>query len=384
MLAEPDPRQDSPERLAYEAYERGDQLFQIDLPVSGIQGRTGVSTASTRTWRPQVTDPLGVIERQGWRLENMSAAFVTTGSSATETHNGAFWQHRSRLPRHAYGRLRLPAGAAHALICRFQLPAGTRVRDRSPGTTRSKGHTHSPAVLLPGPPRPVGARRVIPLDAALPALVGAVAARGPCTGTACAGPRRGRRAAGDPGGTCSGGISATSSPRPVGRSFGTITSDHIRVLGRMVRGWVNRCATQVQRCPRSCLGCEGVDARDDSDDRAKAHVEDWLRSKGVTLTWDVAAAFRGLLRSDLVEHARYYATTDTDDAQVREIDVVAQCPAPRAAVTTCFVVECKSGDSKPWVLYQSESLSEFRAPRSTARGAHRSADRRARGQPESA
>ena len=91
MHIEPDSRGESPERLAYEAYERGDRLFQIDLPVSGTQGRTGVSTASTRTWRPQVTDPLGVIERQGWRLENMSAAF-TTGSSATKrimAHSGS-------------------------------------------------------------------------------------------------------------------------------------------------------------------------------------------------------------------------------------------------------------------------------------------------------
>lgn len=80
----PDARVASPERLAYEARERGDQLFQIDLIVNVVQGRAFVGAASTRVYRPEAVDTLGLIEAQGWRLEHVSTTFVQTGSSATK------------------------------------------------------------------------------------------------------------------------------------------------------------------------------------------------------------------------------------------------------------------------------------------------------------
>src|SRR5690348_6805539 len=56
-----------PVRLAQAAYERGDQLFQIDLVVSAVQGAVTNSGVMTRTVRGEATDVLGAIEAQGWR-----------------------------------------------------------------------------------------------------------------------------------------------------------------------------------------------------------------------------------------------------------------------------------------------------------------------------
>jgi hypothetical protein len=84
MQIMPDPRVAGPERLAYEAYERGDAIFQIDLPVAGVQGYALFGQSATRTWRAEYGDVLGRIEQQGWRLEHVSTTFVTQGSSATK------------------------------------------------------------------------------------------------------------------------------------------------------------------------------------------------------------------------------------------------------------------------------------------------------------
>jgi hypothetical protein len=74
----------SPEQMAYSAYQRGDRIFQIDLPVAWVQGWYGVGQTSTRVRHPTPYDVLGAIEAQGWHLEDVSAAFVEQGSSSTK------------------------------------------------------------------------------------------------------------------------------------------------------------------------------------------------------------------------------------------------------------------------------------------------------------
>lgn len=81
-MEDPDPR--SPERIAYDAYQAGDQLLQLEIPAAWVQGGIGVGTSATRLRRPERSDVLGAVEQQGWKLEMMSAAFVQTGSSATK------------------------------------------------------------------------------------------------------------------------------------------------------------------------------------------------------------------------------------------------------------------------------------------------------------
>ena len=78
----PDPRTSTPVELAREAHARGDQLFQIDLVVSAVQGAVTNNAASTRTVRGEAADVLGAIEAQGWRLEHVAATFVETGSTS--------------------------------------------------------------------------------------------------------------------------------------------------------------------------------------------------------------------------------------------------------------------------------------------------------------
>lgn len=76
----PDARTATPAELARAAYERGDQLFQIDLVVSAIQGAVTNNAATTRTVRGDDADVLGAIEAEGWHLEHVSTSFVETGS----------------------------------------------------------------------------------------------------------------------------------------------------------------------------------------------------------------------------------------------------------------------------------------------------------------
>lgn len=84
MSHAPDERTASAERLAYEAYERGDALFQIDITLAAVQGISQLGSSSTRVMRAQPTDMLGPIERQGWKLEHVGVTFVETGSSASK------------------------------------------------------------------------------------------------------------------------------------------------------------------------------------------------------------------------------------------------------------------------------------------------------------
>lgn len=84
MAYEPDPRTASPARLAYEAYERGDRWFQIDIILNAIQGRSQVGAAYTRTRRGDEADLIGPIEDQGWDLRHVSTTFVQTGWSSSK------------------------------------------------------------------------------------------------------------------------------------------------------------------------------------------------------------------------------------------------------------------------------------------------------------
>jgi hypothetical protein len=84
MTHAPDSRVATPAALAREAYERGDQLFQIDLIVSAIQGAVDNTAPMTRTVRSDPGDVLGAIEAQGWRLEHVSTSFVETGSTSVK------------------------------------------------------------------------------------------------------------------------------------------------------------------------------------------------------------------------------------------------------------------------------------------------------------
>lgn len=84
MPFQDDPDRSAPERQAWEAYERGDRLFQIELPVCWVQGWIGVGAHASRVRHSARYDVLGAIEQQGWRLEHVAAAFMETGSSATK------------------------------------------------------------------------------------------------------------------------------------------------------------------------------------------------------------------------------------------------------------------------------------------------------------
>lgn len=84
MSHAPDPRIATPRELAREAHERGDQLFQIDLVVSAIQGSVDNTAPMTRTIRAEAGDVLGAIEAEGWRLEHVSTSFVETGSTSVK------------------------------------------------------------------------------------------------------------------------------------------------------------------------------------------------------------------------------------------------------------------------------------------------------------
>jgi hypothetical protein len=91
MSYAPDPRVASSERLAYEAHERGDQWFQIDLNLNFVQGSANLAQGFSRVQRgPQpARDEIGLIEAQGWKLEHVAATFVHHGTSTMGAIGGA-------------------------------------------------------------------------------------------------------------------------------------------------------------------------------------------------------------------------------------------------------------------------------------------------------
>lgn len=76
-----DSRDQAPEVLAHDAWQRGDAYFQIDVLVASYQGNIAVASSWSRIWRPPQYDHVGAIERQGWQLQNMSSCFVPRGAS---------------------------------------------------------------------------------------------------------------------------------------------------------------------------------------------------------------------------------------------------------------------------------------------------------------
>jgi hypothetical protein len=84
MPYHPGNRQISPERMAYEAFERGDRYFQYDMPVAAIEGLARLGTTGTRPVHAELPDVLGAIEDQGWSFVTATTSFVQTGSSATK------------------------------------------------------------------------------------------------------------------------------------------------------------------------------------------------------------------------------------------------------------------------------------------------------------
>lgn len=86
-----DPQRATPEQLAHAAYQRGDQWFQIDVPIFYVQGTGRVYDSQTRTHRqPEpVPDMIGPIEAQGWTLQHVSTTFVVRGESTMGHIGGA-------------------------------------------------------------------------------------------------------------------------------------------------------------------------------------------------------------------------------------------------------------------------------------------------------
>ncbi|MDT4950152.1 MAG: hypothetical protein QOJ37_2747 [Pseudonocardiales bacterium] len=80
----------SPERLAYEAWMRGERTFQIDLVVSRDEGFVH-PTRGPATRTKQIESDVNIIDRieeQGWRLEHVALAHAQTGSIG---HEGYPW-----------------------------------------------------------------------------------------------------------------------------------------------------------------------------------------------------------------------------------------------------------------------------------------------------
>ena len=89
MAYAPDSRVASPERLAYEAYERGDRWFQIDMVLHAVQGAVDLGGAYSRVQRGAEADFIGPIEAQGWTLEHVATTFAQHGQSVMSGAGGA-------------------------------------------------------------------------------------------------------------------------------------------------------------------------------------------------------------------------------------------------------------------------------------------------------
>jgi len=75
----------NPVRAAYDAAERGDQIFQTEISLSLTQGkayRGGVATRVSRV-EDEANRVVNEIEKYGWHLEHVSTTFVPTGATST-------------------------------------------------------------------------------------------------------------------------------------------------------------------------------------------------------------------------------------------------------------------------------------------------------------
>jgi hypothetical protein len=80
--------QASPQGKAAEAYARGDEFLQIEIPHSSVTGFTNAAFNSTTkgTIRRNLTrtDLLGQIEETGWHLEHANWVYIQTGQNSRD------------------------------------------------------------------------------------------------------------------------------------------------------------------------------------------------------------------------------------------------------------------------------------------------------------
>lgn len=78
----------SPQGKAAQAFDRGDEFFQIEIPHSSVTGFTNAAFNSTTGGKirrnPTRTDLLGQIEEAGWHLEHASWVYVQTGQNSRD------------------------------------------------------------------------------------------------------------------------------------------------------------------------------------------------------------------------------------------------------------------------------------------------------------
>lgn len=78
----------SPQGRATQAFDRGDQFFQIEIPHASVTGFTNAAfnSATGGKIRRQLTrtDLLGQIEEAGWHLEHATWVYVQTGQNSRD------------------------------------------------------------------------------------------------------------------------------------------------------------------------------------------------------------------------------------------------------------------------------------------------------------
>jgi len=78
----------SPQGKAAQAFERGDEFFQIEIPHSSVTGFTNAAfnSATKGTIRRKLTrtDLLGQIEETGWRLQHADWVYIQTGQNSRD------------------------------------------------------------------------------------------------------------------------------------------------------------------------------------------------------------------------------------------------------------------------------------------------------------
>lgn len=78
----------SPQGSAIQAFERGDEFFQIEIPHSSVTGFTNAAFNTTTQGKIHRqltrTDLLGQIEEAGWRLEHADWVYVQTGQNSRD------------------------------------------------------------------------------------------------------------------------------------------------------------------------------------------------------------------------------------------------------------------------------------------------------------
>lgn len=79
---------ESPQGKAAEAFARGDEFFQVEIPHSSITGFTNAAFNSTTkgTIRRKLTrtDLLGQIEETGWHLTHADWVYIQTGQNSRD------------------------------------------------------------------------------------------------------------------------------------------------------------------------------------------------------------------------------------------------------------------------------------------------------------